>query len=117
MASKYGRHHGGGPPIVNRYPGVTSVRGSAASGEHPAALTTLIRTGDNEFTGQFEVAEVWFSGLDEAIDSATVDPTGPPEETGHLAQGRNVTAAGHVDVYRAPPADRARAERAREACG
>ncbi|OKJ54619.1 hypothetical protein AMK28_21320 [Streptomyces sp. CB02115] len=66
MASKYGRHNGGGPPIVNRYPGVTSVRGSAASGEHTAALTTLIRTGNNEFTGQFEVAEVWFSGLDEA---------------------------------------------------
>ncbi|MFD5070476.1 discoidin domain-containing protein [Streptomyces sp. NPDC058369] len=29
------------------------------------------------------------------------DPTDPPEETGNLAQGRNVTESGHADVYRA----------------
>ncbi|MBK3589068.1 mycodextranase, partial [Streptomyces sp. MBT57] len=67
--------NGGGLHIANRYPGVNSGRGTAVSGTHTAARNTLIRTGNNDFNWQFGVGAVWFSGLNEPIQGATINVT------------------------------------------
>lgn len=67
--------NGGGLHIANRYPGVNSGQGTAVSGTHTAARNTLIRAGNNDFNWQFGVGAVWFSGLNEPINNATINIT------------------------------------------
>ncbi|MEV7698633.1 discoidin domain-containing protein [Streptomyces sp. NPDC086779] len=67
--------NGGGLHIANRYPGVNSGQGTAVSGTHTAARNTLIRTGNNDFNWRFGVGAIWFSGLNEPINGATINIT------------------------------------------
>ncbi|WP_049578751.1 glycosyl hydrolase family 28-related protein, partial [Streptomyces sp. SBT349] len=67
--------NGGGLHVANRYPGVDSGQGTAVSGTIDVTRNTLIRAGNNDFNWQFGVGAIWFSGLNEPIDGATVQVT------------------------------------------
>ncbi|WP_239517778.1 glycosyl hydrolase family 28-related protein [Streptomyces sp. ICC1] len=64
--------NGGGLHIANRYPGVNSGRGTAVAGTITAARNTLIRTGNSDFNWNFGVGAIWFSGLNEAVQGASI---------------------------------------------
>ncbi|MBE1485845.1 discoidin domain-containing protein [Plantactinospora soyae] len=67
--------NGGGIHVANRYPGVNSGQGTAVAGTWTVARNTLIRNGNNDYNWRFGVGAMWFSGLNEPIQGATINVT------------------------------------------
>ncbi|MGI5212354.1 discoidin domain-containing protein [Plantactinospora sp. CA-290183] len=67
--------NGGGIHIANRYPGVNSGQGTAVAGTWTVARNTLIRNGNSDYNWRFGVGAMWFNGLNEPIQGATINVT------------------------------------------